>query len=336
MSKKLIVTLSIVFGIVVVLLILFWTLFALSSVSVNFKSTTQNLVLSEEEIVEAGQFRYGSCVLFEGKKKSINKINAKVYEDERFAYLRVVNIETVFPNKFVIHVSEREELFAVENDGQVLICDRDFRVLRKVEDLYESTQSNAIYLQGLKFDNKNLKVGDFLNVEQNSMKKFYSIMLQNNRDLNQQLGKFKEIKLDTYEDELTKKEYTSMTLTTFQNRKFVVNNIDFALGNKIQKLFAVESSIYSQNVDSLGNITNSKGETIYVVKSKNGEYISYEIAKDLKNDNDENLYHESDKMPLTYQILAKCYIKIDNLTLTDYVERTEEDIYYSFVEDNLV
>lgn len=332
MSKKLIISLSILFSVIAVMLILFWTLFALSTVSVEFHSTTKNLTVSEDEIIEAGQFRYGACVLFEGKKTSIERINEKVKENPNFAYLRVTNIETSFPNKFVIHVTEREELFAVEHDGQVLICDRDFRVL-KIEDDFDSKNDNAILLKGLKILNEKISIGDFLKIKQQSMKKFYSVMVQNNRDLNEQLGKFKEIVLSDYQDEITRKTYVSMQMSTFNGRKFVINNIDFAFANKVQKMFSVESALFSQNVDDQGNILNSKGEINYVVKNEKGEYLSYESAKDLTDDEGNLIYDESDKVALTYSILANCYIKVDNLTLTEYINRTEKDIFYALVEN---
>ena len=321
-KKKLIITLSVVFSVIAVFLILCWTLFALSSVSVSFESTTQNLNVTEKEIVDAGKFRYGASVLFEGKKKSVENINNYASQNENFAYIRVVNIETVFPNKFVVHIAEREELFALEQNGKYLICDRDFRVLREA-DSFTSLQDNAILLKGVVIEDENIAVGDFLNIEQESMKKFYSVMLQNNRDLSQQLGKFKEIELGEYADEITKQEYISMTITTFQNRKFVVNNIDFAFANKIQKLFATESALYSQNVDSDGNILNANGDIIYVVKTDAGEYVSYNSEE----------HTEDQKTPLTYQILQNCYIKVDNLTLSNFVDRDENDIYYSLVEN---
>ncbi len=332
MSKKLIISLSAVGAAIAVVLILFWTLFALSSVSVEFHSTTQNLTVSEEEIVDAGQFNYGACVFFEGKNKSIEKINAKVAENPNFAYLKVENIETRFPNKFVIHVTEREELFAVEHAGQTLICDRDFRVLRTASE-YESTQSNPILLDGLTILDDNIAVGDFLSLKQESMKKFYSAMLQNNRSLAEILGKFEKVELSKYQDEMTKVEYASMKLSTFAGRKFVINNIDFYLAEKFQKLFAVESSLYNQNVDQNGNILKANGEINYVVKTEDGEYISYDIAKNLLDENDASLYDESDKVALTYAILANCYIKIDNHTLSEHIDRGASDIFYALVED---
>lgn len=323
MSKKLVISLSIVFCVIAVLLILFWTLFGLSSVVVEYDSTTQNLVVKDEDIVKAGEFRFGACVLFEGKKASIKKIHDYSKEDNNFAYIKVVNIETIFPNRFVVHVVEREELFAVECQDKVFICDRDLRVLRIVES-FESSNNNAILLKGLTIKNQQIDVGDFLQTEQENIKNFYSVMLENNRDLAQQIGKFKQISLGSYKDEITKKEYISMELLSFQNRKFIINNIDFAFAHKVQKLFNVESSLFSQKIDEYGNILNSKGEKIFVKRTEKGEYL-------LSGEEDD----ESEKIELSYQLLEKCSLKIDNLTLHDLLDRNENDIYYSFVEENI-
>ena len=323
MSKKLIITLSIIFAVVAVVLILMWTLFGLSSVSVRLQSTTENLIVSEDEIVEAGEFRYGATVFFEGKQKSIDKIYDYASVNENFAYIKVVNIETVFPNRFVIHVAEREELFAVEYQDEFLICDHEFRVL-KILDNFQSVQGQEILLEGLVVRNESVRVGDFLEIGQESMKNFYSVMLENNRTLAQQLGKFEKMALSTYQDELTQREYTALTLTTYQGRTFVINNIDFALSNKVQLMFAVESSIYNQNVDDDGNILSSDGEPIYVVRTDSGEYMNFDSTQ----------HTEEQKIALTYDLLQNCCIKVDNLTLTDFVDRTENDIYYSFMEMN--
>ena len=91
--------------------------------------------------------------------------------------------------------------------------------------------------------------------------------------------------------------------------------------------------MFSQNTDQDGNILNSAGEILYVVKSEKGEYISYDLAKDLTDEEGNTIYDESDKIALSYEILANCYIKIDNLTLTEHINRTEQDIFYSLVEN---
>ena len=78
---------------------------------------------------------------------------------------------------------------------------------------------------------------------------------------------------------------------------------------------------------------NSEGQFIYVVKTAKGEYVSYENVKDMKNDDGNLIYDEADKKPLSFEIFKNCYIKVDNLTLNNYIKRTEKDIYYSLVEN---
>lgn len=319
MSKKWIVSLSLIGVVIAVMLTLFWTLFALSEVEVEFESTKSNVVVTDEEIVEAGRFNIGVCVLFEGKKKAVENINNFAKENENFAYLKVINIETVFPNRFVVHVTEREELFAVEHDGQVLICDREFRVLR-IEQIYQSTQRNAIVLKNLEIKNEQVGAGDFLEIEQEGMFDFYSAMVKNNRDLQEQIGKFQELSLGTNIDEFTGEEFVSLTMTSFAGREYIINNIDFCLAEKMQKLFATES-YYLNNIDSSGNVLDKNGNAIYVVKLDSGELAKF----------DEMEHEQNAKFALTEIVLANCSFKVDNLPLTEYVERTAKDIYCALV-----
>lgn len=302
------------------LLILFWTLFGLRSITVSFSTTLENLTVSEEEIVQAGEFNKGACVLFEGKKKSIRKIEQYVSKNANFAYISVLNIETVFPNKFVIHIAEREELFAIPFGDETLICDRELRVLRSVED-YISDQSNAMLLEGLTIKNEEVEIGDFLDVEETGIKTLYSAFVENNRNLNEQRGKFEKITLSHYQDEYTKKEYVKAELVTFSGRIFEIYNLDFALSNKIQLMYAVESSLLGYDVDGSGNLLDNEGNLIYIKKLETGEYSSFVEGVD----------DEGDKLTLNLEIVSNCKIRVDNLTLSDYVHRDENDIYYALV-----
>jgi hypothetical protein len=320
LKKKLIISLSVVFGFVAVLLILFWTLFGLKTVTVSFSTTLEKLNVTEDEIVEAGQFRMGSCVLFEGKQKYIQNIEDYVSKNKDFAYIKVSNIETVFPNKFVIHISEREELFAVQNAGQTYICDRELKVLR-IFDAYSSSQSNAIELEGLTIKNSEVDVGDFLEVDESGITKLYSAFVANNRNLNEQRAKFQKIEVEKYQDSFTKKEYQKIRLYTFSGRTFEIDNIDFALENKIRLMFSVETSLFSHDLDEDGNFVDSDGEIIYVKKLESGELVSFDAESDA----------EEEKIALSIEFISKCEIKVDNLTLSEYVSRTENDIYYSLV-----
>lgn len=323
MSKKAIIITSVCVGVVAVVLILFWTLFALSSVTVEFHTTTKNLTLSEEEIVEAGDFSYGACVLFDGKNKYVERLNKKAGEDEKFAYLEVVNIETVFPNRYIIHVAEREEVFAIQTGNEVLILDDDLRVLSKESladgESYISSKQNAIELKNLTILNDEINVGDFLEVEQTGVLEFYNAFLANNRTLAEQKGFVKEILLGVNHVDITEMDYVSATILTHSGREFVINNIDFALANKIQLMFALDSALYNQ-INGEGYVVDGNGEIVHDnVLDENGNLML--------DDNGEPLKGEA----WTYERLQNSYVLIDNFILNDYQEVSESDIYYNLV-----
>lgn len=319
LSKKAIISLSIVLGIVAVVLILFWTLFALSTVTVDYKTTTLNLNLTDEEIIEAGNFHYGASVIFDGKNKYIKNINEKAYENENFAYLEVINIETVFPNRYVIHIAEREEIFAVENNGQFLICDEDFRVLR-IADSFSSTKDNPILVNNLEINATEVRVGDFLDIGQVGMQNFYDALLMNNRDLTEQKGFIESVTLGTNYVEITDKTYDNITIRTFSDREFVINNIDFALEYKFQLMFAVDTALYSQ-INSDGQLVDGEGNIVY-------DYVYDEDGNILYDDNGEPQKGEM----WTYERLLNSYILIDNYILNDYQEVAVTDLYYRLVD----
>lgn len=319
LSKKLIISLSVCLGVIAVILILFWTLFALSTVEVEYHTTTKNLSLSNEEIVEAGKFSYGACVFFDGKSKCVENINSKASEKENFAYLEVVNIETVFPNRYIIHVAEREEVFAVKANSVFYVCDEDLRVLRIVDE-FVSEKDNPILLENLTINNEVVRVGDFLDVEQTGVLTIYDELLRNNRTLIEQQGFIESISLGTNYVEVTDKTYISVTIKTFQGRTYVINNIDFALANKFQLMFAVDSVLFS-NINSDGYLVDENGEIVCdrvfdddgnIMTDENGDYLKGE--------------------PWTYQRILNSYVLIDNFVLNDYQEVSETDIFYNLVE----
>ena len=276
--------------------------------------------LTEEEIVEAGDFSYGACVFFDGKTKYINRLNDKVKDNENFAYLEVVNIETIFPNRYVIHVAEREEVYAYQNGEEVYILDDDLRVLRKENGDYLSTKSNAIELKNLSILNPEVKVGDFLNVEQAGLLNMYNAFLANNRTLEEQKGFVKEIEFGESHVDVTNRDYISAKIVTHSGREFVVNNIDFALVNKIQLMFALDSTLFNQ-INEEGYLVDSEGNIVYdKVLNENGEIVTDENGEPLKGE------------VWTYERLQNSYVVIDNFILNDYQETSVTDIFYNLVD----
>ena len=127
-SKRLVVFLSIL-AFLTVLVVLSSTVFTLQKVSINWMTTKVEMVgikdSSITDIVPTG------ASIFLVDKEEITKDLEK-----EFPYLRVVGLETKFPNRIVVHTAERESLFAInmsDDNGTryYMVLDEKGKVLRK-------------------------------------------------------------------------------------------------------------------------------------------------------------------------------------------------------------
>ena len=122
-NKRLLIILCSIVGAIVLCFILSFTLFGLKSVELHFKNETTIFASSEQKqaVISSGDFAF-SMPIFSANKTEITK---KLEKEN--SYLEVVNIETVFPNKLVVHCAEREELFAIKTgENLYYICDENF------------------------------------------------------------------------------------------------------------------------------------------------------------------------------------------------------------------
>ena len=129
-SKRLIVMLC-VLVFLTVLIVINSTLFTLQSISVNWLTTKNQLQkFKDYEIIE--DVSLGQNIFLVKKENIANKL------EKDFHYLRVVSIETKFPNKIVIHCAERESLYAVKlSDKEYAIIDERGKVLDISNGSYE-------------------------------------------------------------------------------------------------------------------------------------------------------------------------------------------------------
>ena len=135
-----------------------FTVFSLKTVKVDWRTSHANVTLSDQQLIDGGQFSFGSSVFFHSKKGYQEKI------ESLSPYLDVVNIETVFPSTFVIHLAQRQEVYAFSSGQQTLICDQNLRILRLEQD-FSSTQDNAMLVQGLSFEESSYQPGQYLEIE---------------------------------------------------------------------------------------------------------------------------------------------------------------------------
>lgn len=173
-NKSLVIILS-VLAFIVLLVVLSSTIFCLKTVEVSFYSNTINLTNKESEIIESGNFKYNASIFFINKNKYIKNI------EEANPYIKVINIETNFPNKLTINCIERNELFAIksyENNtfNGYMILDDELKVLKN-DISYENNHNNAILVNiENEFSNKVL-AGQTLNSTYNSLLKKLAIEL---------------------------------------------------------------------------------------------------------------------------------------------------------------
>lgn len=154
-TKRLVILLSI-FALIITIVVLSSTLFSLSKVEVAFVEVPTNFSIKDsQQIIDSGEFNYKQSIFLVKKSKHISKI------EEDFPTLKVVNIESKFPNKLVIQVIERQEYLALYNLGieKYYVVDEDMKILRIVDNpLAVSNIAKCMISQSL----SNYNVGEFI------------------------------------------------------------------------------------------------------------------------------------------------------------------------------
>lgn len=287
MKKKWIIAGISVFGVIGLLLLLSFTLFSLNSVSVDFRTSRENLTATEEEIIDAGKFNYSNSVFFHGKKGAIYNI------EKAQPYIKVINIETVFPSSFVIHIAERQETYSIEHNSKFYICDDELRVL-KIVDEFVSTRQNSILLKGLEVKNENILPGDYLEID--GYINIYSSFYESNLSLGEQTALIKEIEFKTEHDENIKKDELCAYLKAYNGQVYKLKNCEYGLKYKVKLMLQVYSQVYTYIGKELE------------VKDENGAII---------------------KIILTKEILDNSQIVISNYY--DYTSHDESECYFNII-----
>ena len=230
------------------IIILSFTLFGLHSVEVDFR--TSHSVIAEEQVLSNITLKKNCPIYFQSKKKCIKKI------EEALPYAKVVNIESVFPSKMIIHVAERIEVYVIENGDETYICDDELRILKK-ENSFNSTPQNAMLL---KLDGKlddGYEVGDYIKV--NKIPLIYQTFYSLNRGIGEQKEIIESITESQEYDDVLKKNVGVLTLKLFSGQKVKIYNDDYLLKEKV-KLFI---DVYSQLFDYIGmNLRVGEGQYV--------------------------------------------------------------------------
>ena len=235
-TKKILISLSSVVLLAAILVTLAFTVFSLKTVKIDWRTSHANVTLSDQQLIDGGQFSFGSSVFFHSKKGYQEKI------ESLSPYLDVVNIETVFPSTFVIHLAQRQEVYAFSSGQQTLICDQNLRILRLEQD-FSSTQDNAMLVQGLSFEESPYQPGQYLEIE--NFIDVYSSLFECNRTLSQQQALIKSIEFVQEYDQNIKETQTTAVLQLFGGQSVQIKNASYGLKYKLDMFLQVYSNLYS-------------------------------------------------------------------------------------------
>ncbi len=247
--KGWIIALGVILGVVLLVVILNFTLFSISTIEIDFKNQTQ--IFTEESksnIIANSGINKGTSVFGLSKKSA----KAKLERDN--PYLKVVNIETVFPNKIIIHCAEREETYAVKaSDKKYFICDADFKVLN-IQPSYRNDQYNAILFNGLEsiIQNTNrVNAGEFLEFssEEKILKSIGSSLLQANKNVSEQRALIQEINFTSAIYLYTATNLPYLEIKDYNNFITNIYVLDDLLAQKFNYMFlSLSQVIYNPRV----------------------------------------------------------------------------------------
>lgn len=241
--KKLIISLGVILGVVLIIVILNFTLFALKSVEIDFKNESNIFTEeSKESIANNDVIKKGTSIFALSKKNITNTL------EKDNPYLKVINIETVFPNKIIIHCAQREETYAVKaSDTKYFICDSEFKVLNIATSFYNE-QYNPILFTGLEnliVNTNRVNAGEFLEFSSESeiLNSIGTSLLMNNKTVSMQRGLIQSIELTSGIYYYTATNMPYLIIKDFNGFQTNVYMLETLLAEKFQYMFATWSQV---------------------------------------------------------------------------------------------
>lgn len=190
-NKSLIIILS-VLAFIVLLVVLTSAIFCLKNAELNFLSNTIKLTGQDDAILQSAEIKYNKSIFFTNKNEYIKNL------EEKNPYIKIINIETLFPNTIRINAVERNELLCIKGFEEsafkaYMIMDDELKVLENSSS-FVNTKNNAILVG---FENENADIfesgqvfnGDFSNL----LKKLTTELLAYDNNVNILKANFEEI-----------------------------------------------------------------------------------------------------------------------------------------------
>ena len=283
--KKLIIVLSVIVALLITLIVLMFTLFSLKSVEIEFE-TGNKIITNEMQSQIISEIDLGGTVFFKNKDEMTSKI------EKKYPYVKVINIETILPNKFIIHIAERQEMYAITSLNRTCYLDNELKVLRINEGNFISVSTNAIKLDlfGLDFDLSAFSEGQFFDVSEltiNSSNKTINLGKQTQEVLNNLLNCFqinnrtlvdlkalaKSITFGTYIDYRNGETALQAKIVDFNDFEICILCPNENLEDKVSNMLYAYEKIMLESAEKLNThkmtvYTNKKGENLVIIEQK--------------------------------------------------------------------
>ena len=139
MTKKSIITTSILLSILALIIVLFGAVFRLRQVDINIALPEGSTIsVTKEDILNASKLKMGGSIFMLDKQSAINNI------EQTYAEIKVVQIKTTNLMSVKIIVRERIEMFYAEYQNTIYCMDEDLKVMRIFAKTSESEPTNLI------------------------------------------------------------------------------------------------------------------------------------------------------------------------------------------------
>ena len=278
--KKAVIISSVVLLIFITLIILMFTLFSLKNVEVEMETEFLNVSKEMQEEIKA-EIQTGGTVFFKNKDDAIKNI------EKKYPYAKVVNIETVIPNKFIIHIAERQEVYSITSNGKKYVLDNELKVLRIAEDLTGTVELN---LFGLEFDFSSVSAGSFLNLSDIKVSndenlanigadagqmlfEMVNCFQINNRSIVDLKAMCAKISFETYIDYRSGERAICLKIVDDNQFEIKILSPLENMANKVSKMLSAYSDVCANNPTKLNThtmtvFTNSNGEDLVLLELK--------------------------------------------------------------------
>ena len=278
MSKKAFISLSIFVMLIVLIGVLFGTVFVLRTQTVVVVGDSP-VAISKEDIISSAGLENGKAIFMLDKDAAAANIEAK------HADVKVVQIKTVSISEIEILIRARHKMFYATFNNKNYILDEDLKVLDIKNELSDEDQNlTKIEDENLEINQSTLKC-DFVGAvwQREASQNLYTALLNNVKTKNEEeteyysrmdfAGIFKTVKFEEFET------FNKIIITTDYGVKFDIENPNKDLTNKLNICLTAMNRFVadeSDNREDSGTIKiyfdlNGEQQSVYINENQQGQ-----------------------------------------------------------------